>query len=76
MLAVEVEEGHDTLTTALTARGLTVVVDGHLLLVALTDERAYDLVRDTVVDLDLPLVRIEPRRHSLEDLFRDKVDAA
>ena len=48
------------------------MADGHLLLVALTDERAYDLVRDAVVDLDLPLVRIEPRRHSLEDLFRDQ----
>jgi len=28
------------------------------------------------VDLGLPLVRIEPRRHSLEDLFRDKATAA
>ncbi len=76
VLAVEVEEGREELTRALTEKGLTVVADGHLLLVALADERAYDVVRDTVVDLGLPLVRIEPRRHSLEDLFRDKADAA
>ena len=28
-------------------------------------------MRDAVVDLGLPLVRVEQRRHSLEDLFRD-----
>jgi ABC-2 type transport system ATP-binding protein len=53
-----------------------VVPDGHLLLVALQDQGTYDVVRDTVVDLDLPLVRIEPRRHRLEDLFRDEEPAA
>jgi ABC-2 type transport system ATP-binding protein len=76
VLAVEVEEGRDELATALRAQGLTVVADGHLLLVALTDQRGYDLVRDAVVELGLPLVRIEPRRHSLEDLFRDQGVAA
>ncbi len=76
VLAVEVEEGRDELAAALRAKGLTVVADGHLLLVALTDQRGHDLVRDAVVDLGLPLVRIEPRRHSLEDLFRDQVVAA
>src|SRR5262245_25496197 len=64
VLAVEVEEGRDQLAEALTARGLKVVADGHFLLVALADEATHDLVRDAVVDLDLPLVRIEPRRHS------------
>ena len=38
-----------------------------------TDDRPYDLVRDAVADLGLPLVRIEQRRQSLEDLFRDDV---
>ena len=76
VLAVEVEEGRDQLAAALAARGLVVVPDGRLLLVALNDQGAYDLVRDTVADLGLPLVRIEPRRHSLEDLFRDHAPAA
>jgi ABC-2 type transport system ATP-binding protein len=53
-----------------------VVPDGQLLLVALQDQGTYDLVRDAIVDLDLPLVRIEARRHRLEDLFRDEGRAA
>jgi ABC-2 type transport system ATP-binding protein len=76
VLAVEVEDGQDELAAALTARGLKVVSDGHFLLVALAGDATHDTVRDAVVDLDLPLVRIEPRRHSLEDLFRDEEHAA
>ena len=76
LLAVEVEEGRDALAAALTARDLEVVIDGRLVMVALDGERTYDLVRDAVADLGLPLVRIEQRRHTLEDLFRDQVPAA
>jgi ABC-2 type transport system ATP-binding protein len=76
VLAVEVEEGGERLAAALIERGLTVVPDGLLLLVALRDQGTYDQVRDTVAELDLPLVRIEPRRHRLEDLFRDEAPAA
>ena len=76
LLAVEVDEGRDRLAAALTARGLTLHEDGRVLLVELLDEEPYDLVRDTVVELGLPLVRIEQRRHSLEDLFRDRPEAA
>jgi len=56
----------------LSRNGLEVVEDGRLVLVALQGEGTYDIVRDAVVDLGLPLVRIEQRRHSLEDLFRDE----
>jgi ABC-2 type transport system ATP-binding protein len=76
VLAIEVEEGREQLATALAARGLEVVSDGRLVLVALEGEATYDQVRDTVAELDLPLVRLEQRRHSLEDLFRDEVPAA
>lgn len=76
LLAVEVDEGRDRLAAALAARGLTLHEDGRVLLVELLDEEPYDLVRDTVVELGLPLVRIEQRRHSLEDLFRDRPEAA
>jgi ABC-2 type transport system ATP-binding protein len=69
-LAVEVEEGSDRLAAALIAAGLTAVVDGRTVLVDLHDERPWDLVRDTVADLDLPLVRIQQRRRGLEELFR------
>jgi ABC-2 type transport system ATP-binding protein len=76
VLTVEVEEGADRLAAALTTEGLLARVDGHLVLVGLQDERPYDLVRDAAADLELPLVRIEQRRHRLEDLFRDPPDRA
>jgi ABC-2 type transport system ATP-binding protein len=70
-LAVEVEEGRDALAARLTAEGLTTAIDGTAVLIDLVDERPFDLVRDVVAELGLPLVRLEQRRHRLEDLFRD-----
>ena len=69
-LAVEVEEGAARLAAALTAAGLDATVDGRTVLIELVDDRPWDLVRDTLADLDLPLVRIEQRRRGLEELFR------
>ena len=71
MLSIEVEEGGSRLATALEAHGLRVRTDDGRVLVALDDERTFDLVRDATVDLGLALVRMEQRRHRLEDLFRD-----
>jgi ABC-2 type transport system ATP-binding protein len=71
-LSVEVEEGQAALAERLVGRGLRAVVDGSAVLIDLTDERPFDIVRDTVADLGLPLIRIEQRRHRLEDLFRDR----
>jgi ABC-2 type transport system ATP-binding protein len=70
-LAVEVEEGRDVLAARLAAAGLQTVIDGSAVLIDLVDERPYDVVRDAVAELGLPLVRLEQRRHRLEDLFRD-----
>jgi len=70
-LSVEVEEGQAALAERLVGRGLRAVVDGSAVLIDLTDERPFDIVRDTVADLGLPLIRMEQRRHQLEDLFRD-----
>jgi ABC-2 type transport system ATP-binding protein len=72
VLAVDVEDGRDQLVAALVGAGLQVRSDGHSVLIGLTDDRPYDLVRDTAADLGLPLVRMEQRRHSLEDLFREE----
>jgi ABC-2 type transport system ATP-binding protein len=76
VLAVDVEDGRDALAAALIGAGLQVRTDGHFVLIGLTDDRPYDLVRDTAADLGLPLVRMEQRRHSLEDLVRDEVAAS
>jgi len=78
-LGVEVEEGADALAVRLTDAGLQARVEGRTVLVDCPDERPYDLVRDAVDDLGLALVRLEHRRHRLEDLFRAQevsVDAA
>jgi ABC-2 type transport system ATP-binding protein len=75
-LAVEVEEGEARLAAALTARGLTPAVDGRTVVVPIEDERPYDIVRDALAELGLPLVRLEQRRKGLEDLFTDVPAAA
>jgi ABC-2 type transport system ATP-binding protein len=75
-LAVEVEEGEARLAAALTALGLTPAVDGRTVVVPIEDERPYDIVRDALAELGLPLVRLEQRRKGLEDLFTDVPAAA
>jgi ABC-2 type transport system ATP-binding protein len=69
-LAVDVEEGAPALADALVAAGLQAVADGRTVLIELVDDRPWDLVRDAVADLGLPLVRIEQRRRGLEELFQ------
>ena len=76
VLAVEVEEGEAALAAELSRRGLQAVTDGRTVLVAVADDHPYDLVRDAIAELGLPLVRLEQRRQSLEDLFRDEAPAS
>src|SRR3954465_7302868 len=73
VLAVEVEEGEAALTSLLIGHGLQAIADGRTVLLNITEDGQYDIVRDAVADLGLPLVRMEQRRQSLEDLFRDAV---
>jgi ABC-2 type transport system ATP-binding protein len=82
-LAVEVTDsdthpdGTDALRQALKAKGLTPAEGqekglpgaGHILLVETAGEDAYDLIRDTIVELGLGLVRMEPRRHRIAEVF-------
>src|SRR6516225_832150 len=78
VLAVEVEEGLAQLQQVLKARGLaaTTQQDQRTLLVPLGGDDTYDVVRDAVADLALPLCRLEQRRHQVEELFRDEEGAA
>ena len=76
-LVVETEEAADQLAERLTARGLTATATGRTMLVEIASAGSgefdvFDAVRDEAVALGLPLVRIEHRRHQLEDLFRDE----
>ncbi len=70
VLTVEVEEGADLLAEALAGSGRAARQEGRTVLIGLDGPPPYDLVRDLVVELGLPLVRIEQGRHQLEDLFR------
>jgi ABC-2 type transport system ATP-binding protein len=69
VLAVEVCEGTEELAAALTAIGLPVSQEGRLLLVPLDDDAAYDRILRAVADLDLPLHRLDQRRHRVAELF-------
>jgi ABC-2 type transport system ATP-binding protein len=75
-LAIEVEEDPTPLIERLAGVGLAAARDGRTVLVALDGDRTYDLVRDGVAELGLSLVRVERRRHKLEDLFRDAAEVA
>src|SRR4051794_25507467 len=69
VLAVEVDEDPDRVAALLVAAGLQVHTAGRLLEVTLDGDRTFDLVRDTVAELGLGLVRMERRRHRMAEMF-------
>lgn len=69
VLAVEVSEGTEDLAARLAALRLPVRRDGRLLLVELADDGTYDQILGAVADLDLPLHRLDQRRHRVAELF-------
>jgi ABC-2 type transport system ATP-binding protein len=76
-LVVETEDAAYPLAERLVARGLDATATGRTLLVDIASAGdgefdVYDAVRDDAVALGMALVRIEHRRHQLEDLFRDE----
>ena len=76
VLAVEVSEGTDELAAALTALGLPVIADGPA--AARTAGRrddAYDRILQAVAELDLPLHRLDQRRHRVAELFATRETA-
>jgi ABC-2 type transport system ATP-binding protein len=75
LLMVEVDEGDGPLAARLIDAGLNVRHRDRMLLVDLTGDQTFDLIRDAVADLDLSLHRLERHRHQVADLFRDAPDA-
>ncbi|GIG89517.1 ABC transporter ATP-binding protein [Plantactinospora endophytica] len=82
VLSVEVSEGTDELAARLAAAGLPVRRDNRLLLVPVLDpdsagvgagdtalDKTYDLILTAVAELDLPLHRLDQRRHRVVELF-------
>ena len=74
VLVIEVDEGGAALLAELAARGLEPRRAGRGLLVRIDGDATYDVVRDAVADLGLPLNRLEQQRRRVEELFRDNGD--
>jgi ABC-2 type transport system ATP-binding protein len=72
VLAVEVDEGTDILAARLAAIGLRVAREDRLLLVPLESDRTYDTIMQAVADLELPLHRLDERRHRVAELFAQR----
>jgi len=72
VLVVEVDEGVPQLHDRLVELGLDVRRAGAGLLVPLASDDIFDLVMKAVADLDLPLHRLEQRRHGIAELFADR----
>jgi ABC-2 type transport system ATP-binding protein len=73
VLAVEVEWDAERVAGALAARGLEASAEGRVIEVRLAadaDDGVNAAIVEVVADLDVPLVRLERRRHTLEDLFQ------
>ncbi|MDO8611223.1 MAG: ABC transporter ATP-binding protein, partial [Dehalococcoidia bacterium] len=70
VLSVEVDGDEDRLADRLRGRGLAVTRSGRILLVEKEDDAVLDLIRDSVVDLGLGLVRLEQSRRRLDELFQ------
>ena len=71
VLLIEVDEGTGDLAAELAARGLRPRQHERALLVHIESDATYDLVRDAVADLGLPLNRLEQRRRRVDELFRE-----
>jgi ABC-2 type transport system ATP-binding protein len=69
VLVVEVAEGTEELVGHLRTLGLDAATEGHAVLVPLASDETYDLIMAAVADLDLPLHRLDRRRHRLAELF-------
>jgi ABC-2 type transport system ATP-binding protein len=71
VLAIEVDEGTEELALELRGSGLTVRREGQTLVVPLESDETYDLILGAVAALDLPLHRLDQRRHRVSELFTD-----
>ena len=72
-LVIEVDDA-EKLATALSSRGIETSKDGKSLLVELANDELYDAVRDAIVETDVRLHRLAPRRGGLTDIFRNMDD--
>jgi ABC-2 type transport system ATP-binding protein len=75
VLSVETDGSEQQLAAALTERGLSASHDGSTVLVDLVSDEIYDRTLAALVELNLPLIRMERKRQSLIDLFSAEEEA-
>jgi ABC-2 type transport system ATP-binding protein len=76
LLTVEVtdgthDDGTDALAVRLAAAGLAVRRDGHRLEVQIGAEDTFDHIRDAAAELGVGLIRLQQRRHRIEEVFTE-----
>jgi ABC-2 type transport system ATP-binding protein len=72
VVVVEVDEGVEELSRRLTDQAVAVRRSGPELLVLLESDGTFDLIMRAVAELELPLHRLEQRRHAISELFADR----
>jgi ABC-2 type transport system ATP-binding protein len=70
VLQIEVEGDGDSLAATLNNRGIAAHRRGRYILVEKGDDAILDTIRDTIVELDVGLIRLEQSRRRLEELFQ------
>ncbi len=69
-LRVELDDDAAAFIERLRAAGLDVQSTPEGLLVGITGDATYDVIRDTAADLDVPVARMELDRHHVGELFK------
>jgi ABC-2 type transport system ATP-binding protein len=72
---LEVAEHAEAVTAALSAAGLTAQQVGTEILVGLAGDESFAIVRDAVAAAGAGLIRLQPRRHHIAELFETKETA-
>ncbi len=76
VLHVEVDGDRAPLLAALETAGIPARASGRHLEVSATDEHVFDVVRDAAVQHDLGLLRMQPLRHRMVELFAERTEGA
>ncbi len=76
VVMIEVDDRSDDLVAALAQRGMKAAIVEGVVEVATTGDGDLDVIRDTVVDLGLPLHRLSSRVGTLDEVFLRRASAA
>ncbi len=69
-LYIDVDENREKLVSVLAERGIEALVEGGTIVVEQGSDEQYDVIRDAIVDSNVRLRRLAPRRRMLTDIFR------